>query len=230
MHKAFCKICVAEACVNNCILFDHLNDEEIGIIQPESEIAFFKRKDSLPVTGFSTAHIVYICYGYAKIYINSPYKNKFLLEILGRERFITSSLTDFGYSLTSVMALTDLKICYFAIKDIMKVAEKNPTFALTLLKQFNINGTNRFQRLASIAIKRTRGRLADVLIYIYYNFKEIKLHELITRKDLAELANISNENAIRTLHDFEQEGVIQTGNKSLEIIDLDGLIKISQRG
>jgi CRP/FNR family transcriptional regulator, polysaccharide utilization system transcription regulator len=230
MHKAFCKICVAEACVNHCILFDNLNDEEIAIIQPECEIAYFKRKDQLPVTGFSTAHIVYICHGYAKIYIDSPYRKKFLLEILGRERFIASSLTDFGHSLTSVTALTDLKICYFAIKDIMMVAEKNPSFGITLLKQFNINSTNRFQRMASIAIKHTRGRLADALLYIYHNFKEINLYDLISRKDLAELANISNENAIRTLSDFEEECVILTENRSLEIIDMDALVKISQRG
>jgi CRP-like cAMP-binding protein len=230
MHKAFCKICVAEACVNNCILFDNLNDEEIGIIQPESQIAFFKRKDVLPDTGFSTAHVVYICYGYAKIYINSPYRKRFLLEILGRERFITSSLTDFGHSLTSVTALTDLKMCYFAIQDVMKVAEKNPSFAISLLKQYNMNSTNRFQRMASVAIKQTRGRMADGLLYIHHNFKEINLYELITRKDLAELANISNENAIRTLSDFEEERVIRTENKSLEIIDMEALVKISKRG
>ncbi|MEI6852730.1 MAG: Crp/Fnr family transcriptional regulator [Bacteroidota bacterium] len=230
MHKALCKICVAEACVNNCILFDNLKDDEIEVIQPQSQIAYFKRKEKLPATGFSTAHVVYICYGLAKVYINSPYKKKFLLEIVGRERFITNSLTDFGYSLTSVTALTDLKVCYFAIEDVMKVAEANPHFAMVLLKQFNINGTSRFQRLASIAIKQTRGRLADALLYLHHNFKDISIYKLISRKDLSELANISNENAIRTLKDFEKEGVVITNGKSLEITDLDALIKISQRG
>ncbi len=230
MPKAFCKICVANACVNNCILFDNLKDEEIEVIQPQSQIAFFKRKENLPATGFSTAHVVYICYGLAKVFINSPYKKKFLLEIVGRERFITNSLTDFGYSLTSVTALTDLKVCYFTIEDVMKVAESNPRFAMVLLKQFNINGTIRFQRLASIAIKQTRGRLADAILYLHRNFENANIYQLITRKDLAELANISNENAIRTLKEFEKEGVVGTPGKSIEILDVDALMKISERG
>ena len=230
MPKAFCKICVANACVNNCILFDNLRDDEIDVIQPQSQIVYFKRKEKLPATGFTTAHVVYICYGLAKVFINSPYKKKFLLEIVGRERFITNSLTDFGYSLTSVTALTDLKVCYFTIEDVMKVAESNPRFAMVLLKQFNINGTIRFQRLASIAIKQTRGRLADAILYLHRNFENANIYKLITRKDLAELANISNENAIRTLREFEKEGVVSTPGKSIEILDIDALIKISERG
>ena len=88
----------------------------------------------------------------------------------------------------------------------------------------------RFKRLSSIALKQTRGRLADAILYIHENFKEVNIYELISRKDLADLANISNENAIRTLRDFEEEGVVRVDKKQVEIVDLQKLEKISQRG
>ena len=230
MKKTHCKICISSACVDRCILFDHLSDEEIDMLSPGKEIAFFRKKERLPDTGFSTAHIVYVCAGHAKVYINSPYKKKFLLEIVGRERFIANSFSDFGHSLTTVVALTGLKICYFSIQEFMKVAENNATFAVALLKHFNRNDSIRFNRLTSIAIKQSRGKLADALLYLDKNFTDIDIYELITRKDLSDIANISTENAIRTLRDFVSEGIIKIDNRVIEIINMPGLEKISQKG
>ncbi len=230
MNKPFCQICDADACANKCILYDNLSPMEIEILRPNKEVCEYKRKEILEKKGFTTPHIVFICRGLAKVYIDAPYNKQFFVEILGKERFITTSFTDFGHKLTTVMALTDLKICYFDLGDMMKVAEQNGKFAVSLLKHFNVNGTMRFKRLTSIALKQTRGRLADAILYIHDNFKEVNIYELISRKDLADLANISNENAIRTLRDFEEEGVVHVDKKQVEIVDLQKLEKISQRG
>ncbi|MEI6123216.1 MAG: Crp/Fnr family transcriptional regulator [Bacteroidota bacterium] len=230
MQKPYCKICDADACVNRCVLYDSLTEEQIEILRPGKEICEYRRKDILEKKGFTTPHIVFVCRGWAKVFIDTPYNKQYLIEVIGKERFITTSFVGFGHSLTTVMALTDLKICYFDLADMLKVAELNGKFAVALLKHFNINGTLRFQRLASIALKQTRGKLADAILYIYQNFQEVNMYDLISRKDLADLANISNENAIRTLRDFEEEGVVKSEKKTIIILDMERLEKISQRG
>jgi CRP-like cAMP-binding protein len=78
-------------------------------------------------------------------------------------------------------------------------------------------------------------RLAIALIVLREKFKdegsgeqEIILN--ISRMDLASLAGIAQENVIRLLKEFKEEGILETDGRKIWIKDIKRLVKKSNYG
>jgi flagellar hook-associated protein FlgK len=52
----------------------------------------------------------------------------------------------------------------------------------------------------------------------------------LAREDLANLANMTTSNAIRTLSTFVDEGIIKVDGKKIKIVNIDKLRRISELG
>lgn len=63
-------------------------------------------------------------------------------------------------------------------------------------------------RIVSMSQKHLRGRLAETVLFLSKSFgtdNDGWIHGKITRRDIADLANMSTSNAIRTLTSFREE-------------------------
>ena len=82
--------------------------------------------------------------------------------------------------------------------------------------------------------KHIRGRLAESLLLLLKNYGYEEdgqtLAMLLPREDLANMSNMTTSNAIRTLSQFAQEGIIGIEGKHIQIIDQKALEKISRLG
>ena len=82
--------------------------------------------------------------------------------------------------------------------------------------------------------KHIRGRLAESLLLLLknYGFEEDgqTLAMLLPRDDLANMSNMTTSNAIRTLSQFAQEGLVGINGKKVQILDEKALEKISRLG
>ena len=82
--------------------------------------------------------------------------------------------------------------------------------------------------------KHIRGRLAESLLLLLKNYgfeqdgKTIAM--LMPREDLANMSNMTTANAIRTLSQFAQEGIISIDGRHIQITDETALEKISRLG
>ena len=72
--------------------------------------------------------------------------------------------------------------------------------------------------------KHIRGRLAESLLLLLKNYG------LLPREDLANMSNMTTSNAIRTLSQFAQEGLLALDGKHIRILDEKALEKISRLG
>ena len=85
-------------------------------------------------------------------------------------------------------------------------------------------------RVASLAQKHLRGRLAETLIFLSNSFgtdSDGWIHGKTTRSDIANLANMTTSNAIRTIAAFRKEGIIETEGKKIRIVKPERLQFIS---
>ena len=85
-------------------------------------------------------------------------------------------------------------------------------------------------RVVSLAQKHLRGRLAETLLFLSKSFGTDTngwIHGKITRSDMANLANMTTSNAIRTLAAFRKEGIIETDGKKVKITKPEKLVFIS---
>ena len=82
--------------------------------------------------------------------------------------------------------------------------------------------------------KHIRGRLAESLLLLLKNYGYEEdghtLAMLLPREDLANMSNMTTSNAIRTLSQFAQEGLIAIDGRHIQILDQKALEKISRLG
>ena len=82
--------------------------------------------------------------------------------------------------------------------------------------------------------KHIRGRLAESLLLLLKNYGYEEdgrtLAMLLPREDLANMSNMTTSNAIRTLSQFAQEGLLAIDGKHIRILDEKALEKISRLG
>ena len=82
--------------------------------------------------------------------------------------------------------------------------------------------------------KHIRGRLAESILLLLknYGFEEDgrTIAMALPREDLANMSNMTTSNAIRTLSQFAQEGLLAINGRHLEILDQKELERISRLG
>ena len=82
--------------------------------------------------------------------------------------------------------------------------------------------------------KHIRGRLAESLLLLLKNYGYEEDNQtiamLLPREDLANMSNMTTSNAIRTLSQFAQEGLISIDGRHIKILDEKALEKISRLG
>ena len=82
--------------------------------------------------------------------------------------------------------------------------------------------------------KHIRGRLAESLLLLLKNYGYEEdgrtLAMLLPREDLANMSNMTTSNAIRTLSQFAQEGLVAINGRRISILNEKELEKISRLG
>lgn len=103
------------------------------------------------------------------------------------------------------------------------------TFALMRIITSDIYFLNK--RIIDLTQKNMRGRLADSILYLINNFgvdDNNTINANLSRKDLAGLSNMTISNAIRTLSAFDKETLIKVNKRTIKVIDIKTLEKISE--
>lgn len=89
-------------------------------------------------------------------------------------------------------------------------------------------------QMVNLTQKHIRGRLAESLLHLrkHYGYMEdgCTLAMSLPREDLANMSNMTTSNAIRTLSQFAQEGLILLDRKQIQILDEVELERISRMG
>ena len=115
-----------------------------------------------------------------------------------------------------------------------ELVRKNGAFCYEIMR---IMATDlAFSELQTVILtqKHIRGRLAESLLHLYkhYGFEEDgqTLSMTMTREDLASMSNMTTSNAIRTLSQFAQEGIVAIDRKKILIINISELEHIARLG
>ena len=105
---------------------------------------------------------------------------------------------------------------------------RNSSFTNRMLNWYCDTTQSHLGRMSSIANKQALGRLAETLIYLaddIFNGKIITTN--VSRKDIAELAAMSTESAVRFLSDLKKDLIIDIGSNHIELLKRDVLRLLS---
>jgi CRP/FNR family transcriptional regulator len=212
--------------------FQALTIEELEIIRSSKIQVLFRKGDNLTKQGAFASYVLFVINGFAKQYIEGDSSKKYNLRIIKSGDFLgLSSVFTINMFNYSSVALTDCQVFLIEKEAINQVIKQNGNFAYNIIKQYCMQNVNLFDNLRTFMYKQMNGRIADTLLYL----DEIKIEhknifQLLSRKDIADFAGISTENAVKLLKNFEKENLIKLNDKDITILNRNTLIEISKRG
>lgn len=155
--------------------------------------------------------------------------------INGREQIVrlttngdTIGFRGFGTSkryLIGDYALEDTVLCNFSNETMLEILQKVPefTYALMLFYADELNKSE--NNIRKIAHMNVRERVIDLLLYIHRKFGQIDglIDIELSRKEIADFAGTTEEQAIRILSSLKKEMLIKTVGKRIGILAIPEL-------
>ena len=216
-------------------IWSSLTYSERLAIQPFMKIVQYKKNEVIYRKGDKPDGVLTLVKGKVRIYIEGLGGKQQIIRLLKPYDF-------FGYRsaiahdthTTCASAFEDCTFYRVETEEFLHLVGKNNEFCHKLLVDIAMDLATSDMRQVSLTQKHLRGRLAEAIEALeeHYGLEEdgITLAFRISREDLANMSNMTTANAIRTLSQFVQEGVIATENKRIQILNKPELKKISRMG
>lgn len=134
----------------------------------------------------------------------------------------------------SAVAIENSIICILEKRNIVRIMKKNADLGYRLLRTVAEELWHSYDRTMSLTQKHVRGRVAESLLILSdtYGFEqeEKTIAVYLSREEIASLSSMTPSNAIRTLSNFANEGIIRIKGRKITILDMDSLVQISEMG
>lgn len=215
---------------NSLFHFCHLS--EVSEIDASKTCSAYKRGQIIFNEGSKAIGLFCIYEGKVKLYRQASDGKEQIVRIAKSGDFLGYStlLSGRKYPATAA-ALEDCVVCHVPQSVLRKIFAENETFSESLIKLLSSNLEDSFSKMADLAYKPVRGRVAEALLFLNQFYKDENNTEgtiCITREDLAGFVGTVKETAIRVLKEFKDEKLIATEKSNIAILNTDGLIRISE--
>ncbi len=208
-----------------------LGNENISSIQNNCMIIHFKRGENIIKQGTDVTHAFYLAQGLVSLFIEGEKRNLILkIKKAGDYIGLQTLFGDLKYRY-SVSALEDSMVCMIKSGIFLETSKKNPDFLFEIMRGISLSYNYMYKKIKDINCKQLRGRMADVLLYFSEELYHSKSFEVpMTRKEMAQFASMSMENAVRILSEYKKEGIITVEGRKITILEEEILKRISELG
>jgi len=195
------------------------NPESLHAIEKARMVCRFKAGQTIFYSGNDPLGIFTIQSGVVKLEVASLSGATHTLRLVGPGGALgyRSLFANEPYHATAV-ALEDCELCFIPKADIMAVFKSHPELAMKLLEHVSKDLRMAEEKWMGQMDKGAPERIAEALLFLQEHF----VHEAWTRRDIAQWAGTTPETVIRTLAQFEKEGLIdQTDGRNIRILSKD---------
>jgi len=213
-------------------LFHFCHLTEVQDIDAAKSCATYKRGQIIFNEGSNPVGLYCVNEGKIKLYRYASDGKEQMVRIAKPGDFLGYStlLAEKKYPVTA-SALEDCVICLIPKQALMNVFKQNDRFSDSMIKMLSTNLDDSFGKMADLAYKPVRGRMAEAILFLNRFYKDEKNKDGVvsmTREDLASFVGTVKETAIRILKEFKDENLIETEKSDIKVKDVDGLIRISR--
>ncbi len=222
-----CKVCVYRSRA-----FKNLTDKEMALIAINREERHFEKGEIIVEEGSKIDEFLYLQKGLVKLYNKEPHRKEHIISIAKPLDFIgLLGLFSNQKQVHSIAAIEDCTICFVKLNVIKELIRTNGNFALDFFEKISAVSDSVIKTRINIHTKQLRGRIAYILLFFAHHIYNSKSYSLpISRKEIAELIDMSTENVIRVLSEFRKDDIIEIEGKHILIKNLQRLEKIYTNG
>lgn len=225
--------------ITQCSIFDFnlswyelLTEDEKLLIDEHSVSINFKKGETVCKRGAFASHIYFLEEGLVKVYLEERNKNLILTLFTKNNLLGLSSVFEGNNKLPySVSTYTDSRVRMIDIQVFRQLLKQNSEFSYRIINLLNEKTAQIYGRFFSLTQKQLHGRLADILLCLSNRiFKSSSFELPLSRADLGDLTGMSTESVIRMMKEFKDDGLIDMHCKSIELLDVARLERISEFG
>lgn len=211
--------------------FTNLTEEQQKLVKGKHKTVTFRKGEVICKQGVYASKILFLKEGLVKTYLEHPNKDvifciKSGANFIGLEALFNNRV--YPYTCTTY---EDSEFCMFEADMFEKLIEQNGKFAASIIQTLNIWSTRVYERIITLTQKQVAGKFADILLCLSERvFQSDEFVLPISRKDLSDLTQLSQETLSRAIKEFKDEKIIGVDGKSFKILDRDKLHKFSDIG
>lgn len=209
-----------------------MSEEEFSQLNDNTRVMTFDKGTPIIVQGSEMRYLVYISSGLVKIEHMPENKEVHIPAIIKAPALISGSFQiSSSVNLYSVIAIEDTEACLIDISIVRDQMKLNSLFSVRIFEMLSTFYQRVLDKQLTLACKRVPGRIAGVLLMFSEKFYNAdKFIFPLTRREISHMTSCSEENVIRTLSSFEQDGIIKLSGKSIQIIQPEKLKRIYEIG
>ncbi len=213
-------------------VFNNLRPEDVLCLNHNKNHLEFKKGKIIFTVGQRPLGIYIVYSGKVKVQkLGSNAKEQIVRlakegDILGYRSLISGS----NYNATAE-TLEDSVLCFLSKETFFELMKNNPSVSMNLMKLLSDKLGAAETKIVEIIQKPTRNRIAETLLLLNELFgtedDNQTIDVVMTREDIANIAGMSTETAIRLLYGLRDEGLIGLEKKKIKILNIKKLIKES---
>lgn len=216
-------------------LWGTLTDQEQAIVNAHVEVVHYAKNEIIHHDGEESKYMWMLLEGKVRIYKEGIGMRQQIIRLLKPYDIFgyRACLVHEAYN-SSASAFDACTVFRLEREVFCKLVENNSALCYQVMLMMAKDLAFSEIRTVNLTQKHIRGRLAESLLLLKRNYgyeeDEETLAMTLSREDLANMSNMTTSNAIRTLSQFAQEGLIELDGKRIKITDEKGLEKISRLG
>lgn len=212
-----------------------LTEEEREFAAANAEIVHYAKNEIIHHAGDDSRYTWMLLRGKVRIYKEGVGQRQQIIRLL-------KPYDIFGYRAciagdaynSSASAFEDCTAYRLPREAFLQMVRSNGTLCYEIMQTMAQDLAIAEIQTVNLTQKHIRGRLAESLLLLLKNYGYEEdgqtLAMLLPREDLANMSNMTTSNAIRTLSQFAQEGLVTINGRRIQILDEKSLEKISRLG
>lgn len=201
---------------------------EIKSFLSNKKLYNYKKGETIFCDGNKSNHIFLIKNGLVKTYKTNTYGKEFITSFYADNQYFgyISFVKEIAHS-QSAIAIKNSQIYKIDRDEIDAILKNNKDLIYSFIDVLTSNFLASKKQLIELAYSSVRRKTAFTLLKLN-NHPGISENNFIqiSRMDLANCSGIAKETLIRTLHDFNEENLIQIFSKKIKILDKLRLSKV----
>ena len=216
-------------------IWEAMTEQERQFVMSHIEQVRFAKNEIIHLEGDASEHVWALMSGKVRIYKEGVGQRQQIIRLLKPHDIFgyRACIADEPYN-SNASAFEDSLVYQMKREDFLTLVRNNGKLCYEVMLMMAKDLAILEIQTVNLTQKHIRGRLAESLILLLRNYgfegDGKTLAMLLPREDLANMSNMTTSNAIRTLSQFAQEGLIAINGRHIQILDEQSLEKISPLG
>jgi CRP-like cAMP-binding protein len=222
-------------CKGECSwIFSELDEKGKAALRAMAKTIAYAKGELIFQEGEPAFGFYVMCEGKVKLAKHSPQGKKQILKLLGPSELLgEKTMFDREVYTAYAQTLERTRVNFYQREQFLEFLKHYPAVALKVIEKLSREIKGFQDKLMETSYEGSQERLARLLLlmareYGHQESKGIYIGIELSRQELAELAGISTETAIRTLSRFKERGFVELEGHKIYIINQDELGKLAE--